>query len=257
MLASCNSAQAIHKVNEIAANGQDLLNFTEQLIDYLRKMMLAKVQLALLDHSGFSFSSTQKEELIALAQKFSLKNLAHLIRLFITAKNNLDATLIPQLFLELAIIEYVEIVNEITTRPSLSENLNGQTKQKMQKPKPEKKEEPLFISARSSKPTMNLEQVVGKWNEVLKAVEPLNYSLCAFLKLCQPVAFRNGSLVLGFPRDFHRDMVSQSRNKKTVEGVLDQILGGKWQIQCEKIELQQNNNLTKEALEVLGGEIVK
>ncbi|MDD5626447.1 MAG: DNA polymerase III subunit gamma/tau [Patescibacteria group bacterium] len=248
MLASCDSAQAIRKVNETVANGQDLFNFTDELVDYLRRMMLAKVQPALLDHAGLSFSSAQKEELVARAQNFSLKSLAYLVRLFMAAKNSLDAALIPQLSLELAIIEYSEAMGKV-----------AEAREKIQSPKLEEKEEKTSFPSlpEYQKPTMNLEQVVGKWNEVLKAVEPLNYSLCAFLKLCQPVAFRDGSLVLGFPRDFHKDMVSQARNKKTVEGVLDQILGGKWQIQCEKVELQQNNNLTKEALEVLGGEIVK
>ncbi|MFA4880451.1 MAG: DNA polymerase III subunit gamma/tau [Candidatus Doudnabacteria bacterium] len=286
MLASCDSAQAIRKVNEIVANGQDLFNFTDELVDYLRRMMLAKVQPALLDHAGLSFSAAQKEELVARAQNFSLKSLAYLVRLFMAAKNSLDAALIPQLSLELAIIEYSEAMGKVAearqTHPSLSANppkfeskfrranLGGQTEEKTQSPKlGEKEEEPSMPSfapldsrhltglPEYQKPTMNLEQAVGKWSEVLKAVEPLNYSLCAFLKLCQPVAFRDGSLVLGFPRDFHKDMVSQARNKKIVEGVLDQILGGKWQIQCEKVELRQNNNLTREALEVLGGEIVK
>jgi len=246
-LAEKDRAQLIREINKIVSSGQDLFNFTEKLIDYSRMMMLAKIEEDLVKKEG-SLAAGQKQEMLALAKKFSLKELASLVKLFSSAKNSLENSPIAQLPLELAVIEYAG------TQDVALETQQAETAPVLPR-KMEIKKTAVIDS--SPKPGASLEKVGEKWNDVLKAVEPLNYSLCAFLKLCQPVAFRDGSLILGFPRDFHRDIVSQARNKKTVETVLDQILGGQWRIQCEKVEAQAENHLAKEALEVLGGEIVK
>ncbi|PIU01444.1 hypothetical protein COT68_03205 [bacterium (Candidatus Torokbacteria) CG09_land_8_20_14_0_10_42_11] len=249
-LAIRDQAHLIREINKMVSDGQDLFNFTEKLIDYLRMMMLAKIEEDLADKEG-SLTAAQKQEMLALAKEFFLKDLASLLRIFSSAKNNLENAPISQLPLELAVIEYAgaqDVVLEAQAAEAKPAAPILPPKMEIEKIAPI--DSPL-------KPAASMEKVGEKWADVLKAVEPLNYSLCAFLKLCQPVAFRDGSLILGFPRDFHRNIVSQARNKKTVETVLDQILGGKWRIQCEKVEGRGENHFAREALEVLGGEIVR
>jgi len=244
LLAKKESARAIKLVTKLTTQGHDLRNFSEHAIDYLRRIMLARVNLDLVDYGGVNFSENQKEELSSLTPKFSLKELAYLIKLFVSAKNDLTSSAIAQLPLELCIIDYCGIPQE--------------KKEEAKKGRVTVKEAISEITCKIV--PADLGKVKEKWGDVIGAVQPLNHSLCAFLKLCRPVAVKNGALILGFPRDFHKNIVSQDANKTIIEGVLDNVLGGKWRVQCEKVqgeEQKQENHLTREALEVFGGEVVK
>lgn len=258
LLIKKEGGDALRLLNQVVAQGYDLKNFGNRLIDSLRTMMLAKINPEFVS-LGVNLAEEQKRELLGLTPNVSLKNLAHLTRLFVEAKNHLERYPIPQLPLELAVVDWC---NEGETVKILNEEQEKAVSGS--KPGPQKEipssSSPLSSSLPSpplTSPSFNLEQVLEKWQEVIAAVQPLNYSLCAFLKLCRPVAFKNGSLVLGFPRDFHKNIVAQSQNKQIVERALDSVLGGRWRIQCEKAEDKPQNHLTREVLEVFGGQVVK
>lgn len=230
--------EAIKLVNEVVRRGYDLENFSERVIDCLRRIMLTKINPDLADHQDRDFSESEKGELFGFSQKMSLKDLVYLSKLLLIAKNNLKTYPISQFSLELAIVDYCP--EEEKAEKKEIENQEGITK------------------VTNLDQSFDLEKVLQKWSEVIAKVAPLNYSLCAFLKLCQPVAFKNGSLVLGFPRDFHKNIVSQDTNRKIVEKALDNVLGGKWRVQCEKVDFAPaNNHLTRDVLDVFGGEMVK
>ncbi len=254
LLAARDQAEAIRMINALFEQGQNLLYFSERMIDFLRGLCFAKVNPQLVANAGIILNSDQEQELLALAQQFSLKDLTFLIKLFLEAKRNIPEGAIEQLPLEMACLEF------FTQTQKEAVPLSTPPKQGKAVSVPDQVTLPPHFPSptrATSAPQMSLDEVITKWNNVIEAVQPLNHSLCAFLKLCRPMAFKNGALILGFPHDFHKDIVAKATNRKTIEGVLDHVLGGKWQIQCEKIQSSQDNILTQEALEVLGGEMVQ
>lgn len=101
-------AKAVSQVNQIMNQGYDLIQFSKSLVDYLRKMMLLKVDNQLADLVINELTSEQKESLVNQKEKISQEDLLRLIHLFIKAGNDAKYADFPQLPIELAIVEFCE-----------------------------------------------------------------------------------------------------------------------------------------------------
>ena len=80
-------------------------------------------------------------------------------------------------------------------------------------------------TVRQDKPTLTLEMVQARWDEVLERVRRSKKSTHAFLLEGHPLALADNVLTLVF-RDgfsFHRDKIDQPENRRTVEQVLEEI----------------------------------
>jgi len=100
-----NSAGAINFVNENIEKGVDLEEFTKALINYLRQGLILKI----MGEEGNPYvSGLTKEELQKLkeqAEKLKEEEIKRILNLFIEAQNKMKYSPIPQLPIELAIIE--------------------------------------------------------------------------------------------------------------------------------------------------------
>ena len=100
-----NAKDAVIKLNLLVEEGIDLQEFSKTLIFYLRQCLLLKINKDLVnsEESGFSNDEIKKME----EQISGLKDgeLQKMLELFIEAENKLKYTTIPQLPLELAIID--------------------------------------------------------------------------------------------------------------------------------------------------------
>jgi len=100
-----NSSGAINFLNEIVEKGSDLEEFAKTLINYLRKALILKIMG--IDDNPI-ISGLTKEELQKLneqAEIFKEEELRKILNLFLKAENKMKYSPIPQLPLELAIIE--------------------------------------------------------------------------------------------------------------------------------------------------------
>lgn len=96
---------AILFINKILEDGYDLGQFAKSLINYLRKIMLLKVDPNLVKLVAQELTNEQKEIILAQAQKISFENLSSFIRIFIQAEYEIKNSILPQLPLELVVIE--------------------------------------------------------------------------------------------------------------------------------------------------------
>lgn len=69
--------------------------------------------------------------------------------------------------------------------------------------------------------------VIGKWAEILTDLKPFNHSLVAFLRACRPKEVVGDTLIVDVFYKFHRDKLSEPRNREIFEGVVSKIFGGK------------------------------
>ena len=98
--------EAINFLNELVEKGVDLQEFTKSLINYLRQALILKIA-----GTEKIISGLTKEELQKLEEQvkvFKEEELHRIIRLFISAETQTKYSSIPQLPLELAIIESCE-----------------------------------------------------------------------------------------------------------------------------------------------------
>jgi len=99
---------AIELVNNLLAEGGDLDQFITDFIDFLRKVFLQKV--GVLDESyKFHLDEELNKNLTRLALSIDLKDLVRLIERFVKLKIGFEYSEIPQLPIELAILELSQV----------------------------------------------------------------------------------------------------------------------------------------------------
>ncbi len=75
-----------------------------------------------------------------------------------------------------------------------------------------------------SKGKFKLEDVVVKWQEILKAVRPKNHSVEALLRSTRPIGFEGSTLVLNVFYKFHKDKLETQRCREIVEQSIGEVL---------------------------------
>jgi DNA polymerase-3 subunit gamma/tau len=112
-LAQKKAVESINFVNKIVENGMDLEEFTKSLINYLRKILVLKI-ISLGQNSSQINSWTaglnqeEFQKIKKLAEVFKEEELKKLLNLFLEVQTKLKYSPIPQLPLELAIVEFCE-----------------------------------------------------------------------------------------------------------------------------------------------------
>ena len=102
-LASSDKVSALNFIQKLHDSGIDLDNFTKDFLEYSRRVLMAKINPAVLASVG--------EELPvdgALLHQIDNKKLIRLIQLLTSARNEAKSSPIPQLPLELAVLEFLE-----------------------------------------------------------------------------------------------------------------------------------------------------
>ena len=105
---------AIGFVNKIVEEGYDLAQFTKSFINYLRKMMIltgwrgtAEEQQKMRQLIAPELTEEQFKTILEQGQKFSSADFIKLLRLLIRAENEIKSSVLPQLPLELVIVELI------------------------------------------------------------------------------------------------------------------------------------------------------
>ncbi len=100
--------KAVSFLNELTDKGFDLQEFTKALINYLRQVLIAKIMGP--KEANSIIVGLTKEELEKLSQQaesFQESELRKILNLFLEAENKMKYASIPQLPLELAIVECI------------------------------------------------------------------------------------------------------------------------------------------------------
>ncbi|MFA5080160.1 MAG: DNA polymerase III subunit gamma/tau [Candidatus Paceibacterota bacterium] len=108
LLAEKQKAKAMKFISDNTEKGLDIADFLGMVIDYLRKIMLLKIGVELIDVAMPSETNEVKEKALKQAELFEEKRLAKTLALLMDAENKTKYSSIPQLPLELAIIESFE-----------------------------------------------------------------------------------------------------------------------------------------------------
>lgn len=105
-----NAKEAINFLNETIEKGADLQVFTKSAINYLRQALILKI-IGVVDSQNSIMAGLTKEELLTIqnqAAKFKEDELRKILNLFLEAEGKIKYSPVPQLPLELAIVEYCQ-----------------------------------------------------------------------------------------------------------------------------------------------------
>lgn len=192
-----NSLEGIRLVNALFQSGTSLTHLTTDLLLLMRSELLRSVE---------EGNNVRQLKLIRL------------IKLFTTSFTQLKGTTIPTLPLELAIVEgtgtkeriVAEVVQEVVQEAAMGEIKEGDGQE-------------ATVSGEVTSP--DLKNLKSHWDQLLRQVKPINHSLEAFLRGCEPYEFSGKIVTLKFFYKFHKDMVDQVKNRELVERELGKAVG--------------------------------
>lgn len=102
-----NAKAAIELISKIIDDGYDFEHYVKSLINYLRQMMLLKTDSSLASFITSELTDEQIKIMLDQSSRLSLAESVELIRLLISASNEMRFAPFAQLPIELAIIEFI------------------------------------------------------------------------------------------------------------------------------------------------------
>ncbi|MFH0840560.1 MAG: DNA polymerase III subunit gamma/tau [bacterium] len=258
LMAKKDVGGAVRLVNKLVDDGFDLKDFTNDLIEILRQMILTKINPDLIVTLGVELGESLEAKLVEVNNKASVNLLLSFIEKFIKAKDELKTTFIAQLPLEMAIIEVLNEEQQVI-RPSKTEQVEKNYADQ-QFTQAEKR-----IKANIN--NLQLDQVVSKWSEFLNRVKQDNHSLSFTLKVCQPTSIEGNELCVTFNHKIHKDKIEEPQIRETLEKALQDVYGADLILKAnldENLKIGNNNGNDDEngiaidsLLKTLGGKVVK
>ncbi len=270
---------SITHLDEITNQGVNLEQFTLDLIDILRQIMLSQ--------TGYDITNTinaDKETIIKikkLSEKFLAKKLITMIDSLSVRKREIKQSPIPQLPLELFAVQFSVNDNfSANEHDTTNQKNNSHTKQtekkvevtsknniepvvKIEELKPNNIVDSLKAVinnlTHNSPPKSTLEEIKTKWNEIVSGLSTKIPSLTFVLKSCVLTSVDKTGLNLTFQFAIHKDKVEEAKTKKSLEDEIEKILGERIRVNCDvktvevvAVDEVELNNLAAD----FGGELV-
>ncbi len=251
-------------INSLNSDGLDLHQFNQELVEYLRGLLLVKTG------SGDAVDLTAEEltEMKELAAKAPLAQILKVVKLFGQLKLGFDNY--SSLPLELALVDCVLSSGERRESPAtqaepesrqpakvVTPPVTPPPKQQIAKPEPVSAAEPVPPAVESIPTTppgltSEIERLRLNWRQVIDdAPDDIKRSnAIALLRSAgiKPVAIEDGTVVLAFRYNIHKENMEKPENQKVAEKLISNFLGRPYHVRC--IYEPKNNHLVKAALQM-------
>ncbi len=285
--------EAMQIIQELAADGVNLEQFAYDMLEALRLLMILQV-----DSQAKNINTDYSDEAIKALKKTGLKitalQLVKMIESLISRRRDIKSAPMPQLPLELFVIEFACVEDQpthpypaqagnsgssivIPTKeesipikknsidPSSSAQADSLGMTNSQDEKPQHTITQAIkdtISTLTHKPVKTtLAEIKSKWNEIIQEISKENHSLSFILKMSEVQAIDDQGLRISVPYSFHKDKIEENKTKKTIEKTLADFFSERILLHCEVSEntAQKNDNDSDELNKLaadFGGEVI-
>jgi len=266
---SQTAAVALAIVHQQAEAGKDLTKLLGDLLAFFRNLLIYKIDPQSLREEVSDQARASLEELVAVVDT---QRLLRLIEEISKVEATIKWASNKKLHFEIALIRAIHTITEVSLENVVDalENLRAVShshagKEAKSPPVPEKfaiKEStesgvtpkriaetppstksgtgeiprPAEWSVQINEILTELSTPVGPvWERVLQEVRSRRPLIVSWIEPATPLSLKNGTLKLGFPKNYSLAVESLSRpnNQKLLEELLGQVLGGSWKIEFE------------------------
>lgn len=255
------AGKAVGLLNSYVEQGIDMTHFLEDVVEFLRELLLASLGDKKALKNQFDATSIQRAE--ALLQKTSSGDLTQAIEKFLNARRQSKTDKIPQLSAELAV---VSLCGESTFKKQEVDSIRVNSKdndappgisEKVEQSKPTSTSENMVAAATvfDTVPVISLEEVKRKWPEVSKLLQDANATL--------PVVIQSGTICdvcddhveITFAYELHVELVNKQKNRVILESILEKVFGKPLRVRA-KYEAVKEDETVSTLLEEFGGSVV-
>ncbi len=232
-LATRDAEHALRLINKLVEEGIDLSQFTADLVEFLRKILLAGVSGSLAEFS-FDLDLDSEKKILQFAKDIEPRRLIDWLELFIEKKQELKFSDIAQLPLEMAVVEIVggfsaarEVISPSAPSPKSPSQISEERPKIKPLPKQEKdKVEKVTETGGPVETNLTIEQIKEKWFDILRLAADRSPALVFILRIGQPIEIINGTLQIGFKYRFHKERVNESKNNLILRNLIKEATGG-------------------------------
>lgn len=235
----------LNLIQTLASEGVDLLLFHEQLIEFIRFIMLAKFNPELARQS-FHLNDAALASIEELAGRVTPEQLSIFFEETINAKKWWKTARISEIPLELLLLKITYSnssgipLEHQEARPPLQKIQEKKTSVEpsyAETPAPtplSTTPSPILETAvnRIDAPAapaipgiISLDEIKKKWNDLLKQVQTYHHSLPVILRMSEPMDVVGNVLRIGLKYTFHRDKIKERKMSDLVEKALFDVLG--------------------------------
>jgi DNA polymerase III subunit gamma/tau len=295
-LLSRRADAALEMVNTVMDRGFDLRQFSGELVEQFRNLMVAK-----LSKEPSALIDLPAEEVAALSKTAagaSQEELQRLFGIFAQTLEALRSAAHPRFILEMAVVRACEmpslesVADLLEKVERLEKNLpegapsppTGRARRSEVRSREEPVAEPLpeddAAVPKDEPPGPALAGPAGQWMDVIHRIRDVKPSLASYLEGCRLIGMRDNVITLGFEdrTAFFVDLIKKEENLRLVRDTVKKLLGLDAQIKFEegkgeappprraeeakkKERAKEENTLSdpivKEAINLFGGEIVE
>lgn len=252
-LAQKNARAAVELINKLVDDGADLEQFTLNLIDYLRQLALAKLDL----------KSDDSESTLAQAENLEMDFLLKAMNVFIIKLPALKNAEIIQLPLELGVLELCRgvlieqtiktnfkptpvIKKEVVVEEKIEPVVELTQQKDEHKAESEKKEEEIFlVSDTATASTVSLQTVQDQWSAVVNQSKEVNHSVTVALQTAHPTALVGNNLEISFEHGFYCERFKEVKARQLIEKVLKNVLNCDLVVKCVTLSEDKKNELAQ------------
>ena len=247
---------------KIIYEGYELEGFFIGLIDHFRNILVAKITNS---SDMIETSENYKSKYMETAHHLKEDDILRLISITTASEREIKRSPQPQIRLEITILKMVQMERSVNIEElfkkidelrkdhpgetesyktlSKPESLNlFNSKKKNDKPPPLQVTEPSQVKESISEQlykTIELKDVLDKWDEILSKIEAEKPSVGAFMREGQPSAVNGKKIEITFPQKNGFQVSLLQNNKRFIDGIFEEIFHNKLIISFEMSSTMQ------------------
>ncbi|MDO8560190.1 MAG: DNA polymerase III subunit gamma/tau [bacterium] len=250
------TTQALELLGRLAADGVDMGHFANEVTDWLRRLLLVKSGVRA-SELGVILTPAQEQVLSELVARPSAAMLVTMLSVWVSRANELRFATIPQLPLELAVVELcmgnspvaapapvsaakaeppvapgggstmVKPAADEPKKPAGRKAAKTAAAKAATKSEPEQAVPPAAAQGESPRdpPVATLESLQNQWPTIVAQVKTQNYSLFSLLRVTRVVEVSGDVVRVGVAYDFHLERVREPKNRHILEQTIAAAIG--------------------------------
>jgi len=230
-----DAGEGLNTLHQSSQRGNDPGQFARQIVGYLRNVLLMQMK----NQDRIDVPENLVQVIKTHAGQISTRQLLDLIRIFNLAVLDKGAAWQPNLPLEMAFLDGLDILNkesfpkerDLEPAPAKPAGVEKkEVKAKKAGPVPTSKEAPPGEDS-AEKGQQRL-TVLQHWNDIVDRVRDINPATQGILNSCQPLGIKDNTLVLSFRSDAIKGKMDGGDHMMICQDVIEKVIGVRLPIQC-------------------------